>query len=91
MTPPMGFNQSPTPRPDTTASGGPLLHSVQTPSNAPEVVTTGTPTQAPSTECPKTTKWSNWLNRDRPSTGSGDKEVALCYNVYVIYCNFYGC
>ena len=59
----------------TTGTGGPLMFSNQTPTSGPGVGITETPTQAPTTVCATTTRWSNWVNRNKPGTGTGDFEV----------------
>ena len=54
----------------TTPTQGPLLGQTSTLSQAPGLVTAQT--KAPSL-C--VDRWSNWINKDSPTTGDGDREV----------------
>lgn len=36
---------------------------------------TETTSPVPPTQCATVTKWGQWINRDKPETGSGDREV----------------
>ncbi|XP_052248669.1 mucin-5AC-like isoform X9 [Dreissena polymorpha] len=65
FTPPTGATATPTLNPPTTSR----YHG--TPTVTPPSVT-GVPTGTP-VAC--TSKWSSWLNRDKPNTGDGDREV----------------
>lgn len=63
----------------------PGIQSTVTPTAVPGEGTTMTPTAAPTTVCTTVAKWSSWVNRDKPSTGDGDKEVGpfsadYCHN-----------
>ncbi|WAQ93441.1 EDIL3-like protein [Mya arenaria] len=62
---------------DGTGTGtfSPKVPSKNTPTLTPSGGSTATPTAVPTTVCATTTRWSSWLNRDKPTTGEGDKEV----------------
>ncbi|WAR09835.1 CRAM-like protein [Mya arenaria] len=62
---------------DGTGTGtfSPMVPGQNTPTLTPPGGSTATPTAVPTTVCATTTHWSSWLNRDKPTTGGGDKEV----------------
>ncbi|XP_033761396.1 mucin-5AC-like [Pecten maximus] len=72
--PGLGPNGQPTAGPGLGPNGqptaGPGLGPNGQPTAGPGIEPDGTPTAAPE----KCTRWSAWLNRDKPSTGSGDLE-----------------
>ena len=71
----LGQSTSPTQGPllgqSTAHTQGPLLGQSSTSTQAPSLVT-GHTTGAPSL-CVE--RWSNWINKDTPSTGDGDREM----------------
>ncbi|WAR09825.1 MFGM-like protein [Mya arenaria] len=62
---------------DGTGTGtfSPKVPGQNTPTVTPPGGSTATPTAVPTTVCATTTRWSSWMNRDKPTTGEGDKEV----------------
>ncbi|WAR14240.1 HMCT-like protein [Mya arenaria] len=58
-----------------TRTFSPKVPGQNTPTLTPPGGSTATPTAVPTTVCAATTRWSSWLNRDKPTTGEGDKEA----------------
>jgi len=62
----------------------PVKFSTGKPSQRPDIVTTPTTPGVPPTQCTLVTRWGEWINRDKPETGSGDREVNHLFALPII-------